>query len=324
MAFCSACSGSDSSEVVIKSEPNEGEEDGTNAGMGEDSEDGASDAGAEEASTSDENEFVYFILEENESKTVDIGNDGKKDTLLLECDKNHNCSLKINDTTTDIITDNHEDEFGRYKYVIFCYIHKSDGDYMLSKYYLTSGWGVGLYKVQDDTIKEIDKIEQAGFYCYDGDVAPGYEKYKISSNTVAVNKGVELFGSTDFIRNYTYGENGFAPAEDMCRISYRFYESENVHSGLVLKKPMTFCDKYGKELNKLEAGEKVYHYEGNNPLEDKDNVQMIDNKIGFIDKDGKFLGYITYNLKETDIYYEVDIDGQKEDEVFDGIFYGDL
>ena len=56
---------------------------------------------AEVDNTTEDGEFFFEVLEKNEKKEADIGNDGKMDTLLLEINEDGEGQFKVNDKAVE-------------------------------------------------------------------------------------------------------------------------------------------------------------------------------------------------------------------------------
>ncbi|MBO4457469.1 MAG: hypothetical protein J5802_07105 [Butyrivibrio sp.] len=327
MILCVACSGSDVNELVIESSPaEESDENADTANTA--SSDAATDASTAATEVEEDKEFYCEHLEDNKKKEVDLGNDGQMDTILLECTDDHHYSLKVNDKSIDLITDNtffSGFEFWE-NYADVFFVHRSDGDYLISD--IDSGTmptaGVTLFECKDGSFTEAGSAKGENLrvtYDDNGEIS----SYEIFADKIGLAASVDYFGSSFFCRDYSYGSNGLVETEELYKIHYRFIGQNDKAEGLTLKKSLTFYDESGKELKTLEAGQTVYHYEGNKPFKDNDkDVQKTGNKMSFVSEDGEFLGYITYELRDNGSYYEPYVDGVKEDEIFDNIQYADI
>lgn len=92
--------------------------------------DAASEADSAEADTAvEDGEFFFEVLEKNEKKEADIGNDGKIDTLLLEINEDGEGQFKVNDKAVEFKIPVEGGALYGDSSVIF--VHRSDGDYFL-------------------------------------------------------------------------------------------------------------------------------------------------------------------------------------------------
>ena len=323
MALCTACSGSGADNLSIESEPVEVEEDDTSAGASEVSTDDSANASSSEDVADvnlldDDKEFSCVKLKDNESTEVDLGKDGKPDTLFLECTNDSLYFLKVNDKKVDLITENPGFEFGPDTADVF-YAHRTNGDFVfVSRTTATNGGaGVTLYEIKDGSMTKVDEIPNAELsFFYDED--DGMYETGMSSSIATVIRTENVLCWMNFVAPFSYGSNGFKMEEKLYGISMG-REGE-----MVLKKPLDFCDESGKVIKTVEAGKVVSPWAGNDPYEDPDNVQTTGNKMQFVDENGEQLGFITYEMKKNNGIYDVYIDGVNSEEIFEINEVGDI
>ena len=273
-----------------------------------------------------DDEFYYIYLKNDEEQTVDLGQDGQMDTLCsyeLDDEYSEEPYLRVNDNTYSLTKERGE------LYADVCFVHKADGDYIISDTKGDSYIGnVRIYKWNTSTnaFVEIDEITDRTIAGSIND--EGKKDFKIESNKIYLEGWINVLGSKVIEKAYSYGTSGFAAAEE----KYKFYgigTEERKMPSLVLKQSLTLLDDNGNEAVTLEPGEKVYLYEGNDPADPLEGLKTEGNYINFASEDGKVLGHVEYELRKDDegpFYenrqgYTPYINGIKEDDLFDGIIY---
>ena len=103
----------------------------------------------------DQNGDFYYVELDNECQNIDIGNDGKMDSLLLSYDSGwEKFTLIVNEQKIELIS--HEDHWDWGECAGAFYIHRTDGDYIITE---RSGYSnltdVTLYKWTNDSFEEI-------------------------------------------------------------------------------------------------------------------------------------------------------------------------
>ena len=198
MLLCVACSGSDSNEIVIENVPVEEVAENT-----DDSSDAASLASSDGNLAIEDKEFYFEKLKENEKKEVDLGNDGQTDTIMLECTDDHSYSLKVNDKSVDLITENFFfSEFGFWENEADVFlVHRSDGDYLISD--IDSGTmptaGVTLFECKDGSFTEAGSAKGENLrvtYDDNGEIS----SYEIFADKIGLAASVDYFGSSFFLQ----------------------------------------------------------------------------------------------------------------------------
>ena len=259
----------------------------------------ATEADSEET-VSEDKEFYYKELADKDKLDVDLGNDGKMDTVLLE-QKNSTCTVQINDQKIEknILVENGL-ALGSVNAV---FVHKTDGDYiMLQEGGIDHFGNVTLYKWEDDTMEEVGNLE--GSYVIDSNADGEREIY---ADKVIIGESFNVLGSLIGTKEYKYDQDGFTTYDKWLKLHSTIANSDGA---LTLKKAMTFTDESGDPPKTLEAGTKVV------PCEAKGNCA-----IGFNTVDGEYIGELMYETKEVEYGEEIYFDGLSKDEVFDGIEY---
>jgi len=266
---------------------------------------GATDTSSEADSVADttdssviDSEFYYEQLKENEKKEVDLGNDGKQDTLLFEF-KDTTCKMKINEQVIDV-------EIYAYGDIVFgganaLFVHKTGADYLILEIFGDANYGsVTLYKWDNGSMKELDKLDDYMRVDSNYDEKTDSSTYCIYADKIVLAKRYDIFGSWIGTKNYTYGDDGFATEEKTEKLRAIITGSDG---GLILKKDVTFTDESGDAPKTAKAGETIY------PCEIKQNV------MGFNSKSGEFLGYLPFEPDENGVFYSSN--GVNEQDLFE-------
>ena len=258
------------------------------------------DSAATESAAND-SEFYYEELKANEKKEVDLGNDGKQDTLLFDF-KDKTCQMKVNEQAIDM--DIVVEGGVVYGGADALFVHKTGADYLMLETYGDSGSGaITLYKWDNGSMKEIDKLDDYVKVDCHYDEKTDSNTFEIYADKVVIAKRYDVFGSWIGTKNYTY-DDGFATEEKSDMLKPLL---EGGDSALVLKKDLEFMDDSGETPKTAKAGQKIY------PCEIKQNL------IGFNSEDGQFLGYITYEFNEETL--RCSGNGVSEDELFEYDLY---
>lgn len=257
----------------------------------------ATDASSEADSAADatdsaanDSEFYYEQLKENEKKEVDLGNDGKQDTLLFEF-KDTTCKMKINEQVIDVeIYADGDIVFGGADAL---FVHKTGADYLILEIFGDANYGsVTLYKWDNGSMKELDKLDDFVRVNSNYDEKTDSSTYDIYADKIVLAKRYDIFGSWIGTKNYTYGDDGFVTEEKSEKLQPFIMGSDG---GLILKKDITFTDDSGEAPKTAKAGETIY------PCEIKQNV------MGFNSKNGEFLGYLPFNGVSEEELFENDL-----------------
>ncbi len=258
----------------------------------------------ENADTGSKGEFSSIVLETGKECSVDLGNDGNNDTLLLShgsSDYSDGYSITANGNSFDILS---EKDTSLCETVDVTYVKNGSGDYLLvNREGFSCLADVKLYKWVNQTFKEIDSIENINFL----EDADG-----ITADHVVLYDNNSPFGSWYFCKDYSYGENGFSTSDKLCKIRPGY----GCPGVLTLNKSLTFNDENGNPTTTLDAGQNIIPYEGTN-----DYQIGTPNTMSFTSEDGKFLGYITYEYvkDEASGYPIVVVDGVNEDDLFSNL-----
>ncbi|MCR4566659.1 MAG: hypothetical protein K5769_01300 [Pseudobutyrivibrio sp.] len=275
---------------------------------------------------SEDTEFYFTEVKQDELQSVDLGKDGTMDNLQTSIneleDGDSELNLQYNDKSLPIT-----DEDGENEGLVF-YVHKSDGDYILID---TKGdsWpgNIKLYGWNNEAgsfvkIDELENRELSGNW-NDGDFAP-----QIDANTITISGKLDVFGTHSIDKAFNYGKDGLAPADKYYKVYSAGNEDRDVKA-LVLKQSLTFYDDNGNATKTLEAGQKVCPYEANDPTDPSEGFKTKGNYMSFMTEDGEFLGHIEYDLKKSEdgnFWYNRDgytpvVNGIEEDELFEGLIY---
>lgn len=266
---------------------------------------GTSDA---KTTASADKDFYFEELKDNEKKEVDLGSDGKSDSLLLKqpdaSGKDKACYLQVNDqkVNIDLVVENGV----VYGSAHAAFVHRTDGDYVMLEQYGAAPFGtVTLYKWNNGSLKELGSVDGTVQIYSEYDEKTGKSTYTIDADKVVIGESFEVLGNWIGTKEYKYDDEGFTTYDKWLKLHPLVKNSDGA---LTLKKTLTFSDESGDPPKTVEAGKKVI------PCEAKGN-----NTIGFMSESGEYLGEITYTLKEENYGTKAYIDGVSEDEVFDNI-----
>jgi hypothetical protein len=262
----------------------------------------ADSAANETDSAANDSEFYYEQLKDNEKKEVDLGNDGKQDTLLYEI-KDTTFQMKINEQVIDLdVPSDNGFVFGGANVL---YVHKTGADYLILETYGDSLHGtVTLYKWDNGSMKKLDELDDLVRVHHTHDEKTDSTTYEVYADKIVIAKRYDVFGSWIGTKDYTYGDDGFATEEKADKLQPFVVGGE---SGLILKKDITFTDDSGEAPKTAKAGETIY------PCEIKQNT------MGFNSKSGEFLGYIPFEYNEDTYTYSSN--GVSEQELFENNLY---
>ncbi|MBO4458723.1 MAG: hypothetical protein J5802_13485 [Butyrivibrio sp.] len=295
-----SCNGIDNNQTIIESTDESAD---TTAEVSSDTD--AENTESTEKSGNEAGDFYSVKLDVDDEKSIDLGNDGNMDSLVLTygtTDWGETYTLKTNDKTLDLIT---EEETNLCEDVDTYFVHKSTGDYLLAS---RSGFSnivdVVLYKWDNGSFVEKDRLK---------DMAISNDAESISENNLVAYSYCTAFGNWDLCKNYSYGDTGFSTEDKMSKVRPGYGGSKE----LTLKKSLTLNDEKGNPTKTLDAGQKIIPSEANDTYE-----VGAKNTMSFVSEDGELLGYITYEYVsdgETEFPSSVTVDGVSEDELFENI-----
>ena len=314
-----SCSGIDSNQIEIVSSNESTSED---INIADDATTEVTDISvekiAEEVSDAQSGDFYYIELDYDKEESIDIGNDGRMDSLLLNSeDGGENVTLIVNNQNIKLIS-RENPECGEDADAF--YIHRKDVDYLITD---RSGYSncidVTLYKWANDSFEEIDRLEKKYVYNLEGENGQRIKDEIYEDYVVLGDWYFDSFGTWICCKNYTYDENGFFTEDKMYKI-----HPISKNQVLTLKRPLTLYDENGNEQKTLETGQKIVPYEADAHYRDNIDGKSV-NTMSFTSETGEFLGYITYEFENcsTDEDWDcaITVNGVSEDELFEGIMY---
>ena len=153
-------------------------------------------------------------------------------------------------------------------------------------------WTTELYKWDKGEFTYVDDVTG-----YDLDDANA-----IKEDKVVLETSVDAFGSFMCTRDFTYDEDGFSAENDTLTIT----ETRS----LKLKKDVALKDESGKECGTSKAGDTICP------------ITVINNSVGFEDENGKFLGYLEFEIKDDNEHGSAHyVDGVSEYDLFEEVMY---
>ncbi|RKM61675.1 hypothetical protein D6856_05595 [Butyrivibrio sp. XB500-5] len=238
--------------------------------------------------------FTFFELKYDEEKQVDLGGDGKMDTLMATGSDDTHYDLVINDQTIELIN---RDTNNDWEMATSYYVHNSEGDFIMSELNdPLNGWETTLYMWNNGSFEKIGS-EPLGIL---NDEDSGV---KIQGNEVVLFKSIQALSSWRGTKTFIYGKDGFIAKDEKT-----FYAADKI--GLTLKQDIAFEDEYeaGQAARTASAGDTIYI------------STLVQDRIGFTSANGDFLGYLIITQPDGE-YGDHFINGISEYDLFDNIVY---
>ena len=236
--------------------------------------------------------FTFFELKHDEEKQVDLGGDGKMDTLMATGSDEIQYDLIINDQTIELIN---RDDSNEWEVATSYFVHNSEGDFIMSELNdPLNGWETTLYMWNNGSFEKIGS-EQLGIMKDDNFQA------EIFGDKVVLFDSISVLSTWRGTKDFTYGKDGFIAKDEKY-----FYAGDKV--ALTLKQDVAFDDDYevGEAARTAASGDTIYI------------SCMIQDRVGFTSENGDFLGYLTVTQTDSGEY---EVNGVNEYEMFDNILY---
>ena len=245
-----------------------------------------------EGESSDDSEFYFSKLKNNEELRIDLGSDGQMDTIFFKhpdgSGNDNSCSIKVNDQTVDIelVVENgflygEADAF---------FVHRSDGDYVLINEQGADGYGpITAYMWDKDSLKEVGKYDEPVIVDSSIDEKTNSEKYEIYPDKIVIGYLVDIYDCNWIATaDLQYGPDG---VEQKLEKEHKIHPMvEGLSKGLILKKDVEFDDESGNDPKVGKAGQTIIPY------------GMQGSSMSFTSEDGEYLGYIIYDGDSNELF----------------------
>ena len=259
----------------------------------EDAGEATSEAAEETDSESSEDpEFYFTKLKKNEELRMDLGSDGKMDTISFKhpegSGNDNSCSLKVNDQTIDIdlVVENGQ----LYGEADTFFVHRSDGDYVFINEKGADGYGpLVAYMWDKDSLKEVGKYEELVIVDSSIDEKTNSEKYEIYPDKIVIGYLAEIYDCNWIATaDLKYGPDGLD--QEIIREHKIHPMVKGLNKGLILKKDIEFDDESGDDPKVGKAGQTIIPY------------GMQGSSMSFTSEDGEYLGYIIYDGDPNELF----------------------